>query len=1242
MLRKGVPQQSPTSAVGVTWLLLLTLSYLCHAAVVKAQTHPEARTHSLDIAVATQESGGVTIFWADTEGGAIYAKRVKGDAPAEVALKDFSLFFKAPELPAPSALAYHEGKLFVCDAKAAALYEINVEKGDHRILLQAPVLQRPTAVAVSERGSIVVGDSASNRAIWYDTGKKAVVSDDNFSANRRMVFAGSELLSLVSAYKIVRSGSGLESQGMRPVEGLDGRKYFIRGWREERGAHVPDNSAFTVAKELTNGSISDFTYYRGIYYLADGRGILSYTRSGRFALPLPRTTSPHAVRIGASDYHLFVADGARKTLSIIPRPVPVKVSFESASGSDADDLALTQQEALASLYLYLASRNILPVRVYAAPHDMASVYGLLVEQRVLFPSRDDYDRGVSLTQPARRKFARLMCDLNPDHCVGLSVLGGDILSQRVKRGQGIRLPHVAFAAELISSSVDLKGKSVKEHLKDRVPAAQRKKISPRDLLQLNPRFKNTFEGYLSSKRYILADALKGELQPGTIIKFDKGQEVKVDDARRCSLNLRNAISSVAVKRPAALTSRAVEAVLPWRPGRGPESSGELQRLGVSEVEVSFDKLTSERLPYTDFQESLADLYQRRCLEHYAKRYVVSEALTAAGTRYTLRRDDGSTLSLGAEELQRLHLRGRPDPSGESSFIVDEPLYLGYQLLHRAQEYEDYVAGAQWREVTDYREVKPDSPQNIFNQTRGVFELPVTRWRANLFVHADDLRGESGLRQVTSRQGIYVLSEQESSLSGSAAVTVGISFPQGADTLEDIRRQRELLKEKISYVPPPEEVSDIEIGIGEDERSIDFHHPDFYDEGGNAWYRLTENAPSNTKDWAPLPKPASTGAFAEPLKKNFSEQEDHGSHVAGLLAARKNTVAGLLPSAQLFLLNNGSVAALEESIEAAIKRGIYIFNFSFTTKVQGDDTFIDLKKKMRTEPRWRQRLFVVAAGNDNNDLRDLPERFAISWAAKEANILGVGASDGNNNFLGQWTPDLNRPDRVMPGSNWSKEHVHLLAPGKEIWSTASGNKYAVATGTSMAVPLVTAAAAVLLGQGVTEAVWIKLRLIYTADWFSPQFDDKVWGGQLNYGRAVWQPSHNLISTQSAPRQYSSVEFDERAEIEVRKGQIDDRRGEPAAAPNKIPLKNVLRIQRLGQPANGLFNVIYLQDDNVRRLRVLRNAEISGQVGCRWVREWDAVAKEFGPKKQNCGTLDVSSTFHDYVARVPRVPHGVVTF
>lgn len=1253
MPRKDFRTQSHLSLAGVCWLLLLALLRLCTAEAVKAQGRLDPPAPPGDIAVATLESGEVTIFWADTEGGAIYSKRVTEAAPAEVALKDFSVFFRSPELPAPSALAYRGGKLYVCDAKAVALYEIDVESGSHRVLLKAPVLQMPTAVAVSERGEIAVSNGPSSRVIWYDPGKgqtlpavswdgaRSINAGDKFSGSRRMVYAGSELLALVNENGIVSSDPGLEIQGRQLVESFQGRKVF-RNFGE---VEIPGSDHFDEAHKKRGGGgnkgISDFTYYRGIYYLTDGRRILAYTHKGGLVIPLPRATPTQSVRIASSEYRLFVADGARKTLYILPRPVPVKLSFESVSGSDAEELASAHRDALASLYLYLASRNILPTRVHVAPHDFTSMHSLLVEQKVLFPSQDESDSVDPLTASARQKFARLLCDLNRDYCAALSILAGDPLSQKVPKGQRIRLPRVAFAGDLISGSVDLKGKSVKEHLKDRVSAAQRKKISPKDLLQLNADFKNTFEGYLAGKRYILADALKGELQVGSVVRFEKEREVKLGDVQKCSFNLRQAAREEVIKHPPVLTSRAVENVLPWQPGQVPQSAGELQKLGVSEVDVSFDKLTNEWLPFEEFLAGLGSIYQMRCLERYEKQYVVSRALKAKGTRYTLRRDDGTTVSLGEEELRRLKLLGQPDPTGESSFVVNEPLYFGYQLLQGLREFEDYPPDVEWREVTDYRDVKPNSPQNIFNQTEGVFELPVTRWRADLFVNAEDLRRDSGLRQLTSWQGIYVLSEQESSLVGSA-VAFGVRIPQGANTLEEFRRQRAQLKERISYVPPTDDLFDIKIGVGEDEKSIDFYHPDFYDEKGNAWYRLTENKQNKTKDWAAVPKPAAASALAKPLSKDFSEKDDHGSHVAGLLAARKNGVAGLLPDAELFLINNSSVAALEESVEAAIKRGIYIFNFSFTTKVQGDDTFSDIRKKMSTESRWQQRLFVVAAGNDNKYLRYLPERFPISWADKEANILGVGASDGNNNFLGQWTPDPQHPDRVMAGSNWGKEYVHLLAPGKEVWSTASGNRYAVATGTSMAVPQVTAAAAMLLGQGLSESAWIKLRLLYTADWFSPQFDDKVWGGQLNYRRAVWQPFYNLLSTQSAPLTYSAVEFDENAELEVLKGEMDDRRGDRLGAPKKILLKNVLRIQRLGQPSSGLFNVVYLEDDNVKRLRVLRNAQLSGEVACRWTREWNAAAKDFGAKKQNCKVMDVSSTFYDYVARVPRERHDTITF
>jgi subtilisin family serine protease len=294
----------------------------------------------------------------------------------------------------------------------------------------------------------------------------------------------------------------------------------------------------------------------------------------------------------------------------------------------------------------------------------------------------------------------------------------------------------------------------------------------------------------------------------------------------------------------------------------------------------------------------------------------------------------------------------------------------------------------------------------------------------------------------------------------------------------------------------------------------------------------------------------------------------------------------------------------------------------------------LKEKMGQA--WAKKLFVVAAGNNFKEVKNMRERVAISWAGELPNLIGVGATDDNGNLLAPWAPDPTRPDEKIPGSNWGKQHVHLLAPGKQILSTASENKYACASGTSMAVPQVTAAAATLSDQGLGDPTWIKARLIYTADW-GPQLINKVWGGQLNYGRAVRQHNLNLLVTQDNPDpdNFSLLEFDGNPKIEVIDGDVDDPRGDQVDRPRKIAFKDILRIQRLSEPYAGRFRVIYLEGSDSKRLRIINRALISGQVNCRQQRKWKKDVNAFDTTN-NCPAnrhLDVSSIFYDYVARIP---------
>jgi subtilisin family serine protease len=78
-------------------------------------------------------------------------------------------------------------------------------------------------------------------------------------------------------------------------------------------------------------------------------------------------------------------------------------------------------------------------------------------------------------------------------------------------------------------------------------------------------------------------------------------------------------------------------------------------------------------------------------------------------------------------------------------------------------------------------------------------------------------------------------------------------------------------------------------------------------------------------------------------------------------------------------------------------------------------------------------------------------------------------------LDQWFDDS---EQIKIGTNFGGRYVQLLAPGESIYSAGHDNGYSRATGSSQAVPQVTAAAAVLYAQGHTEPWRIKLRLMYT--------------------------------------------------------------------------------------------------------------------------------------------------------------------
>ncbi len=132
------------------------------------------------------------------------------------------------------------------------------------------------------------------------------------------------------------------------------------------------------------------------------------------------------------------------------------------------------------------------------------------------------------------------------------------------------------------------------------------------------------------------------------------------------------------------------------------------------------------------------------------------------------------------------------------------------------------------------------------------------------------------------------------------------------------------------------------------------------------------------------------------------------------------------------------------------------------------------------------LYVVAAGNDGVDVDQGMAAYPCSSPA--ANVLCVGASN----------PD----DTVAYYSNVGATSVDLFAPGTQILSTYKGAAYAFLSGTSMATPMVSAAAAlVLAAHPLATPVQLKQALLDAVDHPASLSGASVTGGRLNAARAL---------------------------------------------------------------------------------------------------------------------------------------------
>ena len=229
------------------------------------------------------------------------------------------------------------------------------------------------------------------------------------------------------------------------------------------------------------------------------------------------------------------------------------------------------------------------------------------------------------------------------------------------------------------------------------------------------------------------------------------------------------------------------------------------------------------------------------------------------------------------------------------------------------------------------------------------------------------------------------------------------------------------------------------------------------------------------------------------RKSWNDDNGHGTHVAGIVAALDNTigVVGVAPQAHLYavkVLNRrgiGFASDIIDGLQWCIDHEIQVVNMSIGSSGSSQsyhDAIIAAKNVGIT---------IVAAAGNNGEYDG-----SIVWPAKWSETIAVSAT--------------NESDGIAYFSSYGEE-IDLAAPGQDINSTWNDGYYHVGSGTSMATPHVAGTVALILADadlkcdtnldGTCSPDEVQARLETTAEWLSGLTSDEQGFGLVDAEAAV---------------------------------------------------------------------------------------------------------------------------------------------
>ena len=191
---------------------------------------------------------------------------------------------------------------------------------------------------------------------------------------------------------------------------------------------------------------------------------------------------------------------------------------------------------------------------------------------------------------------------------------------------------------------------------------------------------------------------------------------------------------------------------------------------------------------------------------------------------------------------------------------------------------------------------------------------------------------------------------------------------------------------------------------------------------------------------------------------------HGTHVAGIIAARRNNgvgINGVSDNVRIMVLRavpdgDERDKDIANAIRYAVDNGASIINMSFGKGASPHKEIVDdaIRHAEKNDV-----LVVHAAGNSSNNLAEndnypndrfaKPKGFLFFRKKYAKNYISVGASAPSKGA-----------NMVADFSNYGADEVDLFAPGVMMYSTVPNNKYSIAQGTSMAAPVISGVAAII--------------------------------------------------------------------------------------------------------------------------------------------------------------------------------------